>query len=115
MRAVHRQAIARWLCERHPRYASLILTSIHAHILQECCLQEWPDLETPFATLQVQRTWGEQGIVWSTATAREATAAQARACGLSVAPDDALPTLIDIDTVEVLSPVAPEAAGWQGR
>ncbi len=62
----------------------------------------------------LQRACEEQGIAWSTATAREATAAQARACGLGVAPDDALPTLIDIDTAEVLRRVVLEVCKVAG-
>ncbi|KAK9836346.1 hypothetical protein WJX81_007333 [Elliptochloris bilobata] len=41
-----------------------------------------------------------QGITWSAATVREATAAQLHTSGLSVAPEDALPALLDIDTVQ---------------
>ncbi len=99
MRVVHRRPIAHWLCERLPRYASLVYTSG----TRACRMG------------MLQRAWEEQGIAWSTATAREATAAQARACDLSVAPDDALPMLIDIDTVEVLRRVVLQAVRWQGR
>ena len=42
-----------------------------------------------------------QGITWSAATVLAETAAQLRGCGLSVAPLDTLPKLLDIDTAEV--------------
>lgn len=42
-----------------------------------------------------------QGIQWSTESVLENSVKQAQACGLRVAPIDTLPTLQDIDVIEV--------------